>query len=208
MIPQTFIFIGRSGCGKGTQADLLRHHLETLPAPRPVLSFETGELFRKFIEGESITQVRARDIARRGERQPDFLAVWMWVGVLVEQTTGEEHIIIDGAPRALHEAHMLDSALSFYGRIPAWVIYLDVSRTWAEKRLRARGREDDQSEREIKKRLDWFETDVEPALKHLKESAAYRFITVSGEQSVEEVHERIKDAVRNYGSTEAAQREN
>lgn len=199
MTPQTFIFIGRSGSGKGTQARLLRGHLETLSATRPILSFETGELFRKFIEGGSATQALARNIARRGKRQPDFLAVWMWSGVLVERMTGEEHIIIDGAPRALHEAHMLDSALSFYGRTPAWVIYLNVSRAWAEKRLLEHGRKDDRSEEEIKRRLDWFETDVEPALKHLKESAAYRFIAIPGEQSTEEVHEHIKEAVRNYG---------
>jgi adenylate kinase family enzyme len=100
------------------------------------------------------------------------------------------HLIIDGTPRKLHEAHILDTALKFYGRPKPYVVYINVSREWAEKRLEARHREDD-TKKDIKSRLDWFDTDVIPALDFYRASDDYVFLDIDGEQDIEKVHDEV-----------------
>ena len=52
----TVIFIGRSGCGKGTQADLLKNYISSHDdKDRQILYVESGEGFRQFIRGESFS---------------------------------------------------------------------------------------------------------------------------------------------------------
>ena len=191
MSPQTFIFIGRSGCGKGTQADLLQKYIKTQDPGREIFYLETGSRFRDFIKGDSLSSKLSLDISHRGDRQPDFLAVWMWAHLFVENLKGNEHVIIDGMPRSINEANVLDSAIRFYNRVPAYVVYLNVSRSWAEDRLQSRGRADDQHKDGIKRRLDWFETDVVPAVEHLRQHSEYRFFDINGEQPIEEIHKEI-----------------
>ena len=158
-----------------------------------------GVFFRDFIKDENLSSKLSLDISHRGDRQPDFLAVWVWAHLFIENLKGDEHIIIDGTPRSINEARVLDSAVRFYNREPAKVIYLNVSRAWAEKRLSGRGRTDDRSLLEVKKRLDWFETDVLPAVNHLREHPEYRFFDINGEQSLEEVHQSIMREIFKVG---------
>ena len=47
--PQTFVFIGRSGCGKGTQAKLLIEELKKNDPAHEVMYIETGARIREFI---------------------------------------------------------------------------------------------------------------------------------------------------------------
>ncbi len=183
----TVIFIGRSGCGKGTQAELLKNRFHRLDSKR-ILYVETGERFRAFIRGKNHTSALSNDLYKHDERQPDFLATWMWTDMLIEQLEPDMHIVFDGAPRARTEAEMLTTALRFYSREKPTVIYLNVSRAWSEKRLLGRGRSDDTNLAKIDKRLDWFDKDVMPAVEYFKQDPFYRFIEIDGEQSVEEVH--------------------
>ena len=191
MSPKTFIFIGRSGCGKGTQAKILMEHIAGMDSDaKKIMYLETGARFREFIKGTSYSSQRAAEIAREGGRQPDFLAVWNWAHVMIEEMTGDEHLVVDGMPRSYQEALVLDSAVSFYKREKPVVIFLDVSRDWSRKHLISRskieGRADDQLAL-IENRLNWFETDVLPAIKFFNQHPGYRFLHVSGEQPVEAV---------------------
>ena len=52
---ETFIFIGRSGCGKGTQAKLIIEHLKEKTPDIPHFYLETGESFRKLMAEDSFT---------------------------------------------------------------------------------------------------------------------------------------------------------
>ena len=113
---QTFIFIGRSGCGKGTQVTLLQEYIRKQDQMRYVFYIETGERFRQFIKEHSLSSRLAAGIYKTGDRQPDFIAVWMWSHLLVERMTGEEHVIFDGTPRSLQEAQIVDTAITFYNR--------------------------------------------------------------------------------------------
>ncbi len=187
MNPQTIIFIGRSGCGKSTQAKLLAEYIEKADTQhRQIYHVETGAEFREFIKGKNLTNVLSRKVYENVERQPDFLAVTMWTKAFIENLTGEEHVMIDGAPRSLPEAYVLDGALNFYGR-KANIVYLNVSREWSEKMLMSRGREDDSSAEKIKKRLDWFDKDVIPAIEYFKQGGFHTVVEVKGERPPEEV---------------------
>lgn len=190
MTPQTFIFIGRSGCGKGTQTDLLKKALKERDPAGEILYIETGANFREFMKGEKFSNSLARKIYESGERQPDFLAIWMWSHVIIDKFKGIEHLFFDGITRSLPEAETFTTAKEFYGR-DVTVIYLNVSREWSEKRLLARGRSDDQSLEEIRKRLDWFDRDSYPAVEYFSVHKGYNLLDINGEQSVEEVHNEI-----------------
>ncbi len=187
MSPQTIIFIGRSGCGKSTQAKLLAEYIEKTDTDRrQIYQVETGAKFRSFITQNNLTSTLSKRVYENVEKQPDFLAITMWTQAFIDNLTGEEHVMIDGAPRSLPEAYILDGALNFYGR-KANIVYLNVSREWSEKMLTARGREDDSSAMKIKKRLDWFDKDVIPAIEFFKQGKFHNLIEVKGERLAEEV---------------------
>src|SRR3989344_6820218 len=96
----TVVFIGRSGCGKGTQADLLKNRIARLDKDkRQILYVETGQRFRKFIEEEGYSSKLSKAIYDKDARQPDFLACSMWAGILVEELLPDMHLIFHGAPR-------------------------------------------------------------------------------------------------------------
>ena len=187
----TYIFIGRSGCGKGTQAKLLSEYIKKNdPKNRSIFYMESGEKFREFISSSGYTAKLAKKIAEQGGLQPAFLAVHLWSHLMIEQMDQDKHVIIDGTPRKLEEAKILGEGLAFYGRKPV-VIFMNVSRAWAEDKLTKRDRTDDKTKKEIKKRLDWFESDVAPTVEYLKKSPLYKFIEINGEPRIEEVHAQI-----------------
>ena len=192
---QTAIFIGRSGSGKGTQAKLLRDVL-TQEDKQEVFYLESGEHFRAFLKENGYTQDIARMIAGTGGLQPTFLAVHVWAHLFIENLKENNHIIIDGTPRTLDEARVLHSAMQFYGREKPVVIYLNVSREEAQRRLEARGRADDNTKEEITQRLDWFDSDVYPVVEYYRDHPEYIFADVDGEQDIEAIHTDIMKYIR------------
>lgn len=196
MKPKAFIFIGQSGCGKGTQAKLLVDYLKSADNSSEPLYIQTGQEFRDFIKGESYTQQLSKKMYEEDKLQPEFLSVYMWINVLVRNYSGTDHIIFDGAPRRRHEAGVLDSIFSFYNIAKPFVIHMDVGEDWARKRLTERKRMDDDAEG-IERRLQWFKTDVIPAIDFYRGSENYHFIDIFGERPIEDVH---KDIVSKIGS--------
>lgn len=194
MQPQTIIFFGPSGSGKGTQAKLLQKVLEEKNPERKILYIETGKRFRELAEGDSFTSKEIKKIVERGELLPEFLPIWVWTGLMMENITGDEHIFMDGLSRQPKEAPVLDSAIKFYKRQNPLVISIEVSDEWATKLLKGRGRNDDTDE-EIKKRLAWYKENVVPAIEYFKNNPDYKFISINGEQSIEEVHQEIMEKV-------------
>jgi adenylate kinase len=189
----TVIFIGRSGCGKGTQADLLKDWIRTNDLEkRQILYVETGDRFRQFIRGEGFSSQLSKEVLDQDTLQPGFLACYMWSSMLIEELGANMHLVFDGAPRSLDEARMLETALNFYKREKPTVIYIDVSRKWSEERLLSRGRADDKTLSKIDKRLDWFDKDVLPAIEYFNDHPAYRLITINGEQTIDKVFEDLK----------------
>ncbi|MDQ5949652.1 MAG: adenylate kinase [Patescibacteria group bacterium] len=188
MTSNTFIFFGRSGCGKGTQAHLLQQKLEQVGGK--VLYIETGAKFREFMEKGNHTSNLTKEVIANGGLLPAFLPVWVWSNFLIENFTGTEHLILDGLSRRAFEAPILDSMIGFYKRDRPYVILIDVSREWSKERLMGRKREDDTDEY-IESRLNWYDRDVVPAIEYFRNHSGYHFVEVNGEKSIEEVNEEI-----------------
>lgn len=195
MNPQTIIFMGRSGCGKGTQAKLIQDYLKTQDSARPIFYLETGARFRSFIDEENYTSSLSRKIMEAGTLQPAFIAIHIWSHEFIENLKGNEHIVLDGTPRTVSEIEALDTAFTFYNREKPTVFLIDVSPEWAKTRIRERGRVDDSRVGDSEKRLEWYETDVVPALRHMENAKLYNVITINGEQSIEDVHKDIVAAL-------------
>jgi adenylate kinase family enzyme len=194
MSQKTFIFIGRSGCGKGIQAKLLSEYLKEKTPNVPIFYLETGQTFRDLISRGSFTSNLAKEINEVGGLQPEFLAVWAWSHLLVENLRGDEHLIIDGTPRKLQEALVLDSALKFYKRYKSNIVYINVSKEGSRERLLSRKRADD-TEDDIEKRLAWFETDVVPAIEVFRNNDDYNFIEIKGERTIQEIHKELIEKI-------------
>lgn len=193
--PQSFIFIGRSGSGKGTQAELLVEYLKKQDPSHSVLYVETGAEFREFMkDDQSYTQALAKKTADKGTLAPEFLAIYLWAHRMVTGMTENQHFIIDGTPRKYDEALVLDSVFDFYGLSRPHVFYINVSESWARSRLASRGRADDGKE-EIDSRFHWFDTNVMPAIDFYKKDTRYTFHEIDGERPISEIHSDIRNLV-------------
>lgn len=190
MNQKTIIFIGRSGCGKGTQAVLLEQLLEKNDPKLPIVHLETGKLFRDFIKGATHTQEVSKTILESGGLQPEFLTVHLWADFLVMNMRKDCHLIIDGTPRRRDEAAVLHTAFEFYLRNKPEIVYLNVSRGWSETRMLERKRKDD-TKQDIQLRLDWFDAEVVPAIDYYRDNPFYVFHDVNGERTIEEIHEDL-----------------
>src|SRR3989338_1228555 len=194
MTPSTFIFAGPSGSGKGTQVDLLKRYLKGKTPNITQFSSYTGDGFRALMNGTTLASKLAKRIQEAGELQPEFLAIYLWAGNLVQNLTGAEHLFIDGSPRKPAEAVVLDSAMQFYKRNPIHLISVNVSPAEAKKRLLLRARHDD-STAEIDRRLGWYTTEDLPAIEYLKGQPGHLFDDINGEQTPEQVHRDILKAL-------------
>lgn len=194
MQPQTIVFFGPSGAGKGTQAKLLIETFKQKDNTRDVLYVETGQRFRDFSTEASHTAMLTREIMQSGGLLPEFLPIWIWTEYFIKHISGDEHMILDGLSRRAHEAPILDSALKFYKREKPFVLSLEVSDAWAKQRLMERGRSDDHG-KDIDERIAWYHKNVQPAMDYFRNNPYYTFVSVNGEQSIEEVHIDILKAL-------------
>lgn len=183
------IFIGRSGCGKGTQVNLYMKKLEEINGLKTI-HVETGSLLRALVKTGSYTGQKTAEIIGTGLLMPESIVIGLWVNHLTTNFTGNENLVFDGAPRRLTEAELLNMTLSFY-KIPKYkVIYINVGKEWATARLLARGRGDDTKDG-IEKRLSWFDADVMPCIEYFKKQKNCEVIEINGEQTIEQVSEEL-----------------
>ncbi len=185
-----FIFLGRSGGGKGTQAALLKKYLEEKGYYK-IIHTTTGAGFREFIERDSYAAKISKEMTNRGELGPEFLAIWNWANIFINTLTGDETVILDGAPRKPAEAEALHSAITFFGyKAKPIVIYLDVTESTAREHAKKRGREDDGDDG-MSRRLGWFETESLPVVDNYSRDPRYELLHVNGDQSIESVHQEL-----------------
>lgn len=195
MTPQTFIFIGRYGSGKGTQARLLIKDLEKAEPKRKVLYVETGAGFRKFMEKKgNHTADLTKKVVESGGLLPEFMPIYIWSNMLVDSYTCNEHLVFDGTPRKLLEAQILDPVFSFYNMEKPKVLFLGVSHEVSTHRLALRSAQSsraDDSKEAIEKRKVAFEKDVDPVIEWYRTNPNVKFLEIDGDQSVEEIHADI-----------------
>src|SRR5215467_3304216 len=114
------ILLGAQGSGKGTQAERLARQF----ALKPVAS---GELLRQAIaQGTSLGRA-AKPYYDRGDLVPDDLVVSLILESM-RDLGGARGIILDGYPRNIPQAEVLDRRLADESRRIDAVIYLEVPR--------------------------------------------------------------------------------
>jgi adenylate kinase family enzyme len=190
----TIIFIGKSGAGKGTQISRLFTYLEG-KGEFNASYLEAGQTLRDFIASGTYTSKIAQSGNMGGKLQPGFLAVWAWANKMITSFTGQKILCVDGAPRKLNEAYILDEMFDFYNRENRIVIHLNVSDDWARERLKERGREDDLKQESVETRLEWFAQNSKDILAYFEDTGKYKTITIHGEQGIDQVHADIINAL-------------
>lgn len=190
MKTKTFVFIGPSGSGKGTQAHLLMDTIKKDDPEGKILYVQSGQELRDFMKGDSYLAKLTDKTLSSGGLMPSFMPIYVWGNFLVKNYTGTEHLIFDGTPRRLSEAEAMDSMFTFLNLEKPTVIYLAVPIEESVKRLMLRKRFDD-TEEDIRKRLSWYETDVKPALDHFRNRTDVTVLDIDGNRSVEEIHADI-----------------
>lgn len=183
------VVYGRSGSGKGTQAELLKEYLES-NTNRDVIFLETGSQFRKFAKTDNYTAKLVNIAISNGELLPSFLPIWNWTNSIIDKYDRHKHMILDGVCRQSDETLIFDSVMKFYNIKKPIILSIEVSEEWAGKRMEERGRADDTKE-SIQKRADWYNNNVTKAIQYFRDNSFYEFIEINGEQTIEEVHKEI-----------------
>lgn len=185
--PRILFVLGRPGSGKGTQAGYLRKDLG-------LVGLSTGALLRKRASKQDYTGKKLRKVMKNGDLVPTTLAFFEWMGELNRlQKKQAPGIIIDGSPRKILEAWMLDDVVDWYEWKNVKVLNIAISEKEAIKRLVKRGRFDDEIS-DIKNRLKWYKKEVEPVIKYYKKKGMV--VDINGEQSRPDVYKELRTKLK------------
>src|SRR3989344_3638117 len=194
--PFTIIFFGPQGSGKGTQIALLEANLRAADPARQVLNIQTGRRFRGLAaRGEGYTETSLTETLDTGALQPLFLSVTLWGDAMRTHLTPNDHLLIDGFPRTVHEAAVLESALDFYKRENVIVVHLVTPDEVVRKRIESRARKDDTPE-SIEARLRWYHEDTEKLLTYYRDRAHTQILDIDGTGTIEEIQKNICTALK------------
>jgi adenylate kinase len=182
------VLFGIQGSGKGTQA-------KRLAAEQGYAIFETGaELRRIAASGTEIGQKIASYIDH-GHLAPIDVVMEV-VRVAVESYPADQKLLFDGIPRDMDQMKSFDAMMVDLGRTFT-CIHLTVDEEQAIVRIKQRaieqGRADDASEEFIRRRMGIFHEKTEPVIKAY--AAQGKVIDVSGDGTMDEVYERITEAL-------------
>ncbi|MFG0334134.1 adenylate kinase [Roseimaritima sediminicola] len=182
------VFIGPPGAGKGTQCKRLTERLRI-----PHLS--TGDMLRATLQQQSALGRQIASFINQGMLAPDYLVMRIAKKRLLEQDC-QRGCLLDGFPRTIPQAQLLDEFLSNLGCRLDLVLHLHCPQEELVKRMLRRAmiefRADDTAET-IASRLRIFRTSTEPLLEYYRERGV--LCDVDGMQSPEEVAQQIADHV-------------
>lgn len=191
MTQKTVIFIGPQGSGKGTQIEKLDQVLRVQDPTRRVVDIQTGRRFRAMAaSGEGYTEKHIQATLNTGVLQPLFLSTVLWGDAMRTHLDNECHLLIDGFPRIIDEAKVLESALAFYARDPIDIIYLDTPEEVVRARMVSRARPDD-TEESIEERLRWYREETLPVVEYYRTRPGTHVHDIDGTASIEDVHRAV-----------------
>jgi adenylate kinase len=213
------VLIGAQGSGKGTQGAMLaqQFHLKVLAS---------GDLLRAAIAAGTAAGQAAKPHYDRGELVPDEIIVSM-ILESIAQLDGEQGVLLDGFPRTIRQARLLDERLGAQGQSVDVAIYLEVPRDQLLSRLSGRyicrlhghvwnlktrppripgtcdfdGSElyqrSDDTGETVARRLDIFFRETIQLVDHYQDQG--KLLRVDGSKSIEEVHQEMVDGLRLRG---------
>lgn len=209
------VMLGPPGSGKGTQAKFLseRYHI-------PHVS--TGDMLREEVRNKTSLGLKAKEIMDQGGLVSDEIVSAMILKRLDHEDCARG-VILDGYPRTVEQAHVLDGILAELGRALERVILVDVPDEEIVRRLGGRRscpkcgkvyhliysppadgvhcdvcgielvQRDDDKEEVIRQRLIQYHEKTQP----LVELYEYRglLVEIDGSQDMEAVTAAIVDAI-------------
>ena len=132
------VLLGPPGAGKGTQAVILS---EKLGVPH----ISTGDLFRANIGDGTPLGLEAKSYIDAGKLVPTDVTARMVKERLAEDDA-RDGFLLDGFPRTVEQAEILDGILTEAGVVLDGVVNFQVSEDVVVDRMLARGRADDNEE--------------------------------------------------------------
>lgn len=209
MKSHNIIFLGRSGSGKGTQAELLMKKFS-------LMNIDTGDILRKLAKRKDKFGKTVSQTITHGKLVPIWLVIYCWLDKLLK-IPSKKGIIMEGSPRQLEEAKILEEVFSWLGRKNFKVVYLQTSIKEVTQRLLARRicskcgkefslnftpdlkncshcggkliRRKDDYPKAIKNRMLFFQKKILPVINYFRKKKIV--VEVNGEGSVEQIHKRI-----------------
>jgi adenylate kinase len=127
---RNLVLLGPPGAGKGTQAQRLREDFD-LPY------YSTGDILREAIAAESELGKQAKEIVERGDLVPDDL-ICAVIEEKLDSGEADDGFLLDGFPRTIGQAEMLEGALDKRGRSLTAALLIDAPDEEVVRRLSGR----------------------------------------------------------------------
>lgn len=175
--------MGKTGCGKGTQAHKLAAALNWSV-------FSTGDLIRTLSASDTSLGRHIRDIHIKGW-VPEWLASYLFAHAVLDEHI-DDGLIFESVARKPEEARKLHEMHTMLNR-PYIVIHLDVSDEMVMERMRKRQRDLGDAEENMRKRLDAFHAETRHSLEFFKGEG--KVVTIDGSRSEDEVYEEVLKAI-------------
>lgn len=155
--PLRLVITGPPASGKGTMS-------KRVAADYGVVHISAGDLLRE----KAKTDPELAEVMRRGDLVPAAVIIGLMRERLRQDDVREKGFIIDGYPRRSEEAASLKELLKEEGLALDAVISLEVGKRELYKRMRARGRVDD-NDTTFKNRLQVYKRETLPAVRVISE---------------------------------------
>lgn len=179
------VLFGAPGCGKGTQAKLLKEKYG-------IEHVSTGDVIRGEIARKTELGLEMETCITQGKLAPDHIVIDMIESYVAQRLISKGNIF-DGFPRTTVQAVAFDELLARHGLKVDVMIYLDVHEQELVDRILLRGKEsgraDDASEEVIRHRIEVYNGQTAVVAEHY--AAQGKYAAVNGLGTVDEVFERI-----------------
>lgn len=183
------VMLGAPGSGKGTQGDLLAKHYG-------IPKSSTGDALRAAVKAGTSLGLKAKAAMDAGQLVADELVVGI-IRERLQAPDAQDGFIVDGFPRNVAQAEVLDALLAGLGHPPiGHVVHLAVDEAEIVRRLLARGvaegRSDD-NEATVQNRIAVYRAETQPLLDYYAARGLVR--TIPGVGDVAAIQARIVSTI-------------